>query len=131
MSDRKNFARVSLAVESCGHISQCARDAMETREQRGAERVWLIFNDLPLSITAESTVESVYAEYHQKRRDHHYGEYCKLRQFELILRVTKGEHAWAVRVATAAGLSVSAWARSLLFAGRFRQDDQKSEPRGP
>jgi len=70
----------SIAVQGIGHITQVAQDAITLREQRGVERVWLIFNGLPIPVKADSTVESVCNDYNQARKDHHYGEHCPYRR---------------------------------------------------
>lgn len=69
----------NIAIQTIGHIAQAAGDAIEVRRARGVEYVWLIFNDLPIRVTASSTPESVCETYDAKRRDHHYGEHCALR----------------------------------------------------
>lgn len=71
---------VSLAVTTIGHITQAAKDCIALRRERGVESVWLIFNELPLEITAESTMESVCDDYDRLRREHHFGEHCASRR---------------------------------------------------
>jgi hypothetical protein len=71
--------RVEIAVEGVGSIYQVARDAIAIRAERGVRFVYLIFNDLPITVHDWSTIESVCAAYEQARKDHHYGEHCERR----------------------------------------------------
>jgi hypothetical protein len=72
--------RVGIIVQGIGTIWQLARDAIKYRESRQAEEVWLLFNELSLRVSQESTVESICKDYDRLRKEHHYGEHCPYRR---------------------------------------------------
>jgi hypothetical protein len=71
---------VGIAVEGLGSIDQLARDAIAVRAEKNVEFVYLIFNDLPITVNTQSTIVAVCAAYDQARKDHHYGEHCERRR---------------------------------------------------